>query len=223
MPKKKRVKRPKAEIINELNEQLVLLIHACDSYDSGLQPIGKHIALSLRKLLHHQGQSKALLEQVSLRNKHYLDTAGDLNPNNLLTDNNLCFKRFGDGTANFIPKCSSGGSPYPDRWLPFSKWWNNDVIKDKKGRFFNRRELILHVTDTDGGAHVDPELDEQYMDLSRNNSLNTFVSVDGVESPMPSPILACIRQVAHELLETLKIKVKDTIIIEYDPIQDADL
>jgi hypothetical protein len=107
--------------------------------------------------------------------------------------------------------------------LPFSKWWNNDVIKDKKGRFFNRRELILHVTDTDGGAHVDPELDEQYMDLSRNNSLNTFVSVDGVESPMPSPILACIRQVAHELLETLKIKAKDTIIIEYDPIQDADL
>ncbi len=220
MARNKRVKRPKADIINELNEQLVLLIHACHSFDSGLQPISKHIALSLRKLLHHQGQSKALLEQLGLRTKRHLDTAGDLNPNNLLTDCNLCVMRMGGGKDQYLPTCAVGGSPLPDRWLPFDKWWNNNIIKDNKGRFFNRRELILHVADTDGGAHVDPELDEQYMDLSRNNSLGWIIGDGNIEKPFPPPTMACIRQIAHELLETLKIKAKDVVHIEYEPIQD---
>ena len=222
MARNKRVKRPKADIINELNEQLVLLIHACHSFDSGLQPIGKHIALSLRKLLHHQGQSRALLEQLSLRAKSYLDTAGDLDTKNISTDCNLCIMRLGLGgvTDQYLPSCAVGGSPMSNRWLFFPKWWNNNVIKDNKGRFFNRREITLHVADTDGGAHVDPELDEQYMDLSRNNSLG-WVIVDGnVEKPFPPPTMACIRQIAHEVLETLKIKAKNIIHIEYEPLQD---
>ncbi len=219
MGRNKRVKRPKADIINELNEQLILLIHACHSFDNGLQPIGKHIALSLRKLLHHHGQSKALLEQLGLRSKRFLDTAGDLNPNNLLTDNPLCVMRMGGGKDQYLPSCVVGGSPIPNRWLPFAKWWNNNVIKDNKGRFFNRRQLILHVADTDGGAHVDPELDEQYMDLSRNNSLGWVIGDGSIEKPFPPPTMACIRQIAHEVLETLKIKAKNMVDIEYEPIQ----
>lgn len=220
MGRNKRVKRPKADIINVLNEQLVLLIHACHSYDSGLQPIGKHIALSLRKLLHHQGQSKALLEQLDLRSKRHLDTAGDLNPNNLMTECSLCAMRTGGGNDQYLPTCLTGGSPFPDRWLPFAKWWNNNVIKDNKGHFFNRRQLVLHVADTDGGAHVDPELDEQYMDLSRNNSLGWVIRNGDIEKPFPPPTMACIRQIAHEVLETLKIKANHLVKIKYEPIQD---
>ena len=220
MGRKKRIKRPKADIINELNEQLVLLIHACHSFDNGLQPIGKHIALSLRKLLHHHGQSKALLEQLGLRSKMlFLDTAGDLNPNNLLTENPLCVMRIGASKNQYIPCCLVGGTPIPARWLPFEKWWNNNVIKDNKGRFFSRKQLILHVADTDGGAHVDPELDEQYMDFSRKNSLGWVIGDGNIEKPFPPPTMACIRQIAHEVLETLKIKAKNLVTIEYDPIQ----
>ena len=36
---------------------------------------------------------------------------------------------------------------------------------------FSRKNLILNVADTDGGTHVDPELDEKYMAFSRKNSL----------------------------------------------------
>ena len=115
--------------------------------------------------------------------------------------------------------CLVGGTPIPARWLPFEKWWNNNVIKDNKGRFFSRKQLILHVADTDGGAHVDPELDEQYMDFSRKNSLGWVIGDGNIEKPFPPPTMACIRQIAHEVLETLKIKAKNLVTIEYDPIQ----
>lgn len=219
MARNKRVKRPTADIINELHEQLDLLIHACHSFDSGLQPIGKHIALSLRVLLHHQGQSKALLEQLDLRSKRFLDTAGDLSPNNQLSDNPLCVMRMGGGKDQYLPTCAVGGSPIPARWLRFDKWWNNNILKDNKGRFFNRRDLILNLADTDGGAHVDPELDEIYMDLSRRNSLGWNIYNGNIAKPSPPPTMACIRQIAHEVLETLKVKADGIVAIECEPIR----
>ena len=127
--------------------------------------------------------------------------------------------RMGGGNYQYLPNCSTGGGLLPARWLPFDKWWNTNIIKDNKGRFFNRRELILHVADTDGGAHVDPDLDEQYMDLSRNNSLGWVIGEGGNQRPFPPPTMACIRQIAHEVLETLKVKAKDIIEIKYEPIQ----
>lgn len=219
MARNKRVKRPKSELINELRDQLILLVHACHSYDNGLHPVGKYISLSLRLLLHHHGQSKALLEQLGLRSKRFLDTAGDLNPNNVLTDNLLCIMRMGGENSRYLPRCAMGGGVVSPRWLPFAKWWNNDVLKDNKGYLFNRRELILNVADTDGGAHVDPALDKKYMDLSRNNSLGWVIEQGSITRPFPSPTMPCIRQIAHEVIETLKVKAKDLITIEYEPIQ----
>jgi hypothetical protein len=89
--------------------------------------------------------------------------------------------------------------------IPFVKWWNDWVLKDKKGRLFNRRELIGHVADTDGGAHVDPELDEAYMALSRSNSLGWVFSDSKIERAFEGrPELACMRQIAHEVLLSLR-------------------
>lgn len=208
-----RVKRTKADLLMELQEQVTLLSHACKSYDEGLKPIGKHIALSLRVLLHHHGNSQALLQQLGLRTKHFLDTAGDLNPNNLVTDNPLSVMEFDSGNIDWAPKFVQGKGF--ERWITFPEWWNNKVIKDDKKRFFNRRDLILNVADTDGGAHVDAALDEAYMDLSRNNSLGWMISVGDVQRPFPPPTMPCIRQIAHELLETLKMKAKNEVTVNY--------
>lgn len=215
MTRKKKIKRSRSDLLVELQDQIVLLSHACKSFDSGLQPISKHIALSLRALLHHQGQSRALLEQLGLRNKHFLDTAGDLNPENLLSECNLCVMRIGGGKDAYVPSCLQGGNSRRPRWLIFPKWWNLNVVKDSEGRCFNRRELVLNVADTDGGAHIDPELDEAYMDLSRNNSLGWIITDGVIEKPFPPPTMACIRQIAHEVIETLKLKVQGIITISY--------
>ena len=215
MRKKKRVNRPHGELVRELDDQIALLVHACKSFDTGLETIGKHIALSLRVLLHHHGQSQALLQQLGLRSKRFMDTAHDLNPKNLSTDCPLTIMRLGSGSDRYLALCQVGGGPLGVRWLPFEKWWNNNIIKDNKGRFFNRRDLILDVANTDGGGHVDPTLDEAYLDLSRNNSLGWVITKGDVQEPFPPPVMACLRQIAHEVLETLKKKGGQNIIVDY--------
>jgi len=201
MAKRKRVQRPKDELRRELAEQLDLLRHACDAYDKGLEAIGKHISLSLRVLLHHHGQSRALLDQLGLRGSRFFDSAGPLNPNNLLTEFPLVMMRFSTGGGRYIPCVAAGGGPRPLLPVPFVDWWNEPVLKDDRGHKFCRREIVLHVADTDGGAHVDGELDEAYIRLSRENSLGwQFTAGNVSEALRGRPELACMRQIAHEVL-----------------------
>ncbi len=184
----------------------MLLQHACDSYDKGLDSIGKHISLSLRVLLHHWRQSRSLLEQLGLRNKRFFDSAGPLNPNNLLTECNLVGLQVStaDG-GKYLATVQMGELPIAPQKKPFAEWWNDPVLKDDKGRFFSRRELVENVANTDGGAHVDPDLEKAYMDLSRNNSLGWIFSDGNIEQALSGrPELACMRQIAHEVLLTLK-------------------
>jgi hypothetical protein len=79
--------------------------------------------------------------------------------------------RMSNESATYLPACTVGGSPHQPTKIKFVDWWNTPVLKDQQGRKFCRRELIQNVANTDGGAHVDPQLEEAYMDLSRNNSL----------------------------------------------------
>lgn len=75
------------------------------------------------------------------------------------------------------------------------------VIKDNVGHTFCRRELVMHVADTDGGTHVDRELDASYMRLSRENSPGWVFSNGTVQSAFRGrPELACMRQIANEVL-----------------------
>lgn len=106
--------------------------------------------------------------------------------------------------ASYLPLIASGGGPLPLRPVRFVDWWNEPVLKDNMKRTFCRRELILNVANTDGGAHVDPDLEEGYMALSRQNSLGWMFTDGRVESALAGrPELACMRQIAHELLSTV--------------------
>ncbi len=207
MGRRKRIKRSKTDLENELKNQIVLLRKACDSYDEGLKPIGKYIALSLRILLHHQGNSKALLHQLGILENRFLDTAGELNPNNLIADFNLLSIHLGPDGAEYIPRGLSNENSANLRKLRFSDWWNMPVVKAENGAKFSRRKLVLNVADTDGGAHVDPDLEVAYMELSRNNSLGWSFNNGKIETPLGGPELPCMRQIAYEVLELLERKV----------------
>jgi len=200
--KKKRVSRSNEDLKQELKDQISLLQNACNSFDKGLDAIGKHIALILRVLLHHKGQSRSLLEQLNLRDKRFFDSAGPLNANNLLTECNLVRCSVSHDGAKYIPM---GEPPISPKKVKFVDWWGNPVLKDNKKRTYCRRELVENVADTDGGAHVDPDLEEAYMDLSRNNSLGWLLSDGDISEAFGGrPELACMRQIAYEVLLTLQ-------------------
>jgi len=89
--------------------------------------------------------------------------------------------------------------------MPFADWWNEAVLKDADGTLYSRCELVLAVANTDGGAHVDPEMDAAYQKLTRENHIGYAVARGG--KPMQwheNPVLPSMRQIGHELLETLK-------------------
>ena len=206
MAKQNRVQRPKDELKRELTEQLQLLRLSCEAFDRGIEAVGKHIALSIRVLIHQHGQSKALLDQLKIRPDYFLDSAGTLLAENLLTEFPLLFMEISTGGhGRYLPKVAAGTSPEPMRPLRFPDWWNNPVLRDKKRRIFSRKDLVLHVVDTDGGAHVDPELDQAYMEISRNNSLGWLLTSGDIKKALDGrPELACMRQIAHEILSTIQ-------------------
>lgn len=203
-----KTKRTKDDLMQQLHDQLELLRMGCEHFDAGKEVAGKHIALNLRVLLHQTKTSHSLLQQLGLRDGYFIDTAYPLNPKNVLTECGLTAIRLTGGEgARYLPHVLNGGGTVSSRKIQFADWWNNPVIKDNRGRKFSRRELVLNVSNTDGGAHVDPELDEAYMELSRKNSLAWLFNLgDGVQRDMTGPELACIRQIAHEVLSTLATK-----------------
>jgi hypothetical protein len=209
MGKKKRVRRPKEEIEKELKDQIDLMKISCKAYDEGLKAAAKHLALNLRILLHHHRNSNTLLYQLGLLSIQFFDSAGPVNPNNLLSTCNLIVTRLGSDGAEYMAAVQAGGGPFPGRWLRFQDWWENIVILDNKQQRFNRKELVLHVADTDGGAHVDPELDKAYWELSRLNSLGWVFNNGGGTIPLNDPVLPCIRQITHEVFMTLEKKFPD--------------
>lgn len=176
---------------------------ACDQYDLGLEDAGKYIAVTLRVLLHHRGQSKSLLEQMGLRAERFYSTGLPYDPNNLMTTSALLAFHVDDKGGRFVAPLSRGLTPL--RKVQFAEWWNAVVFADKMKRMITRRELVANVADTEG-AHVDPTLEEAYMALSRENSMG-WTSFDGtVSRPVDPPHMAAIRQIAHEVLITLREK-----------------
>ena len=69
---------------------------------------------------------------------------------------------------------------------------------------FNRRELILALANKDGGAHVDPELDHAYADLTRNNSVGWMFSDGQDKRPIEDVELFSVRQIAFEIIDSIE-------------------
>lgn len=204
MPREPRIARTLDDLEGELTDQLQLLRRDCEQYDSGFEPAGKRIALSLRVLLHHYGQSKSLLHQLGLRSGQFLDTAGPLKPDNHATEFKLVAFEMSPQSVRFLPLIATGGNPENERMVPFEEWWTEPVVKDSKLALFSRKELVSQVADTDGGAHVDPDLTETYMALSRQNSIGGTFQRGELTLPLEGRFeLACMRQIAHEVLSTL--------------------
>ena len=182
------------------------------AFDDGYRGEAKRLAATARVLLHDTGASCSLLEQLGLKRcVEYLSTPSPYGAGNLLTENHLIMMRaasHGGGTSIlYVPVLDDFPPIAPWQRLGFDAWWEQGVIRDNQGRTLTRKKMTLALANKDGGAHVDPRLDEIYADLSRNNSLAWYACTP-CGSPMPpedGPELAIMRQIAHELIKTLEL------------------
>ncbi|MFH1140294.1 MAG: hypothetical protein V1724_01180, partial [Chloroflexota bacterium] len=195
----------------------------------------KRLATTIRVLVHDTKSMRSLLGQLNMKDSIQIhSTAHPFNPMNLLPHQGLVMMRVeaaeGAGAAvtftllgedepyadapldkprakmTYIPRCSGpeGSGPKPTK-SPFNKWWGEVVIKDKDGRRFTRRDLVLGLADKEGGTHVDPTLDKEYAMLSRFNSQGWRVNTWGiVQPPDNSLVAASVRQIAYEVLLSIE-------------------
>jgi hypothetical protein len=209
----------KDELINHLKDQINFLIASAISYDNGFEGEAKRLATVIRVLVHDTTNSNALLTQLNKMNILFYDSAAPFHPDNLIPSNSLTMNRLsinagGNAEANYIaPLEYLSPARNKDKKVGFNRWWNcNIVIKDNKGNLFPRKKLVLTIADKEGGAHVDPKLDQAYANLTRFNSLAWKVYTKGEIKDMGNPVPPSIRQIAHEVLKTLKEGVLDLFI-----------
>jgi len=191
--------KTESELLDQLREQIGLMMRSASSYDEGFESEAKNLALRIRVLLHDTKNSKSLLNHLNKKNIKFYDSAAPYRPDNLLPYSGLTMIKTSGKEASFVAPLD-GGAPTRGRTrkLAFHTWWEGVfVVKDKVGEIFTRGKLVLEVADTDGGAHVDIKLKEEYANLSRLNSL-------GWENLINGPVLPSIRQITHEALKTLK-------------------
>lgn len=198
-----RVKLPKSEIEKQLRHQISFLISSCKLYDEGCHAEAKRLATSLRILFHETRKSKSLLGQLRLKNISWLDSSSPYDPENQVSHVGLTKIKF---TPGRIPCLIPKGLPQKKVRIEFNKWWSNPVIVAVAGIdkiFFSRQNIVLNVADTDGGAHVDPEIEDVYNEISRKNGVGFNAIVDSTKYPMLYPEMPCLRQIAHEVLLSL--------------------
>jgi hypothetical protein len=198
--------RSKPDLVSRLHEQIRFLERSAAAYDDGIEEEAKRLAVAIRVLLHETTTSRSVLGQLGLLEVvQFLDSALPVDPRNLLPTLGLYGVHFAPGVAEWLPFL--GSQPGPRRTLPFADWWTATVTWIPAQELgFTRREYVLGVANTEGGAHVDPMLDPLYAALQHDNALGTLgTSGPGVDrSSRRDPALAGVRQIAWEVVTTLQ-------------------
>jgi hypothetical protein len=207
-----KVRQSKVEIREHLREQVGFILASIEQFDGGQVAEAKRMATHIRTLL-HDGQGQSLFAQLGLKKRLlFYDTVKDdlANPQiaHALGLVGLQLSHGPSGPkAKWFPALDPGNLPDGASRRRFHDWWTRWVMKDSPATGFSRRDIVLPIANQDGGAHVDPNLDKRYADLSRLNSMRWLANTGGGPAPMPNVELMCVRHIAHEVLVALACQV----------------
>lgn len=193
-----------------LEEQIQFIKSSCNAFDLGNQSESKRIATAIYMLFNDYRKNISITTQMNIkRHLRFFATDNQLNNKNLLTECNLIYQSVTEnGLATEFQYKPVLNDTHFFRRVQFHTWWDEDIIRDKFRRTISRKSLVFMLRNKDGGAHVDPEINNDiYESLSRENSLNwniVDIKSDGCEerSPAPGPELVIMRQIGHEVLKT---------------------
>lgn len=188
------------------DEHLRFIEKSSEDYDKGDYFEAKRIATSLRVLFNQTSKSNSLFNQLKEKQLRdgflFLSSTGMYVPANLTSSFTLISLCMENGEAKYKPK----GLDNEDlHLLSFEDWWN-EIIFDDKAYKLTRRDIISFISNQDGGAHVDPSLDERYSLLVKFNSLG-WIDEKG-EAINGNPAYVAIRQIADEIIASNNIFYK---------------
>lgn len=201
--------------LEEKYEQFLILLETlCECYDSGDNDIlALSISTAIRVLVHDTNKSTSLLSHLNRKDIVYLSTnfESDKYPTHLglVRRINSGVKDGKGGEAKYWPLCDERYFPSPKehKFISFEQWWCKDKVFCSGQFKLTRKDLVLSLTNKDGGAHFDTAVEEKY-DAFRHTWSGGSTLV-GIKSSICRgydniPIYPAIRQIGHELISTLK-------------------
>ena len=212
------VPRTQAEIQQLGYEVITYLQRLCDDYDNGNTFAIVLVAVLLRTLLKTKGDTKSVLHQLGQDSISFLDTR--------IPEGSFSYWTFSANICNhtFIAQNVYGGllskmvtngehglnldyQPLLDRnrnadKQSFDDWYTAIVFKDSTFQL-SREDCINIVAEKDGGAHLDKRIPPKYSCFREPTALQFIV--DGQIAVFnQNPVYVSIRQIAWEVLESLK-------------------
>lgn len=199
-------KRSREELLQLLAEHEAFLERSAQAFDDGYEAEAKRLAVVLRVLLHDTQVSHSLLKQLRVKDRlAFLDTAEPIHPGNLMPTPGLVMMQMtttADGAEGRYVAPLGMSRPSGSKQVSFAGWWMNPVMK--VDGVWSRRDLVLALANTEGGAHVDPELDERYEQLAKKNGFGWVAASPAGERPfVGNAVAVATRQIAYEVVETL--------------------
>jgi hypothetical protein len=198
--------RSREELLDHLKDQVQFLQASCAAYDNGFHSEAKRMAVVIRILLHDTSRSVSLLKQLDSKRIRFLDTALPVIKGNLISHQGLTMIRAGSDGAIYVPRCLAPPNPIvgPPKPRGFGTWWNAVVVIDQSRTKFTRKDLVLTLSNKEGGAHVDPALDSRFAALIKEHSMGWMFESADKDEPIEAIELASVRQIAQEVFMSLE-------------------
>lgn len=180
----------RTEFVARFDDVLDVLSTTAERFDQGDFDQAMVLAACLRDLLHGEA---ALIESLGAADRlTWVDTAGVPNPKTKCPTACLTLMKVGNRArrgGEFVPKMNlyppapirTRDGRHIDRGsrIPFEHWWTNPVLRDVDGTEYTREQLVLGVA-----ARRMPAA--------------------GASLRAGNPVAASIRQIAHEVLQSIR-------------------
>lgn len=195
----KNYKLSQNQLINQWDEEIETLRNTCKIFDNGDEKMARYLAVILRVLFHETSHSKSLWKQVKqYKNLYFYSLSGIYSPANLLSSWTLLMMEMGNEGIRYLANFEAERTYF----FTFEDWWN-EIIFDDKQYVYTRKDIVLFVANQDGGAHVDPEIEEKFAKLKYKNSLGWVDQLGN--KPLNNPMYQAIRVMAEEILISIRI------------------
>jgi len=197
--------RPKEKVLEKLKEQMDFLRSSLRAFYEGQFAESLRIATTIRVLVHETGMCKPLLKQARSDglDLKILEHADEETPDEEEIFRFAVGMRMGPGPS-LAPAVDLGSSHY--RLSSVGAWWNHAVFtfRSQLGRqlIYARKKVVLILANTEGGAHLDPNEDPDYVKLLTDHPL-TF-NFEGVNIETPDVARFLTAQSGVEMLDCLK-------------------
>jgi hypothetical protein len=196
-------------------EQCDFLIASAARFDEGHAHEWKRLAAALRVLLHDTPKSHSLLGQLGIKETlDFLDSDARREPESGMYPRGWPVGFVGVrlqlgncGGASYVPMLDDDPE-MPTGRVRFSEWWEKRLLDAPDSHeHWRRRDFVLGGANKEGGAHVDPAPDPAWTDLREGAWVAAAVTTgpNGSLVPIPALVPAVVRQIAHEVLTTLRV------------------